>query len=209
MADKSRGKGRPKLTEAAGIDRAIRDAALAVMAEHGEAATMQAVATKAGLSRKSLYARYPNKEELFLNAIRDLLKSVDGLKFDMTGSAEDRLLHYIQAALELLARPDSQAFQRLLTINPIYIAALRTEMLDASRKMFHEPLVRLLEDAKTDGEFAVTDVDATARIVIRLIFTERLSLSQEREFAIPPSASQDAGTFMARLLTQGLTPRQR
>jgi TetR/AcrR family transcriptional repressor of mexJK operon len=168
---------------------------------------MQAVATKAGLSRKSLYARYPNKEELFLNAIRDLLKSVDGLKFDTTGRAEERLLHYIQAALELLSRPDSQAFQRLLTINPIYIAALRADMLAASRKMFHAPLVRLLETAKATGEFAVTDVDATARMVIRLIFTERLSLSQEREFGISPGRSEDTGAFITRLLTQGLTPR--
>lgn len=207
MAGRSRGKGRPKLTEAAGIDRAIRDAALAVLAEHGEAATMQAVATKAGLSRKSLYARYPNKEELFLNAIRDLLKTVGGLKFDTTGSAEERLLHYIQAALELLSRPDSQAFQRLLTINPIYIAALRTDMLAASRKMFHEPLMALLEEARANGEFAVADADTTARIVIRLIFTERLSLSREREFGIASRRREDAAAFMAHLLTRGLSPR--
>ena len=52
-----RRKGRPKLEEAAQIERAIRDAAFKVLLEQGEAATLNAVAQAAGISRKSLYAR--------------------------------------------------------------------------------------------------------------------------------------------------------
>jgi AcrR family transcriptional regulator len=123
MASSARGKGRPKLTEAGEIDRAIREAALQVLLEHGEAATMNAVAVAAGISRKSLYARHPNKTELFLEAIRELLKPTGALVYDTSGTATERLKSYVEAALAVIVLPQSLTIQRLLTIDPAYIGA--------------------------------------------------------------------------------------
>jgi AcrR family transcriptional regulator len=191
MAARARGKGRPKLTEAAEIDRAIRDAALQLLLEHGEAATMHAIALAAGISRKSLYARYPNKGQLILAVIGELLQGAGGLDYDQSGSAEDKLRHYIEAALATIALPQSKALQRLLTLDPDYIAALRSDMLDATRRIF----------------FAVEEVDGTARVVIRLIFAAGLSADQDGKSWLTSPEPEDYPAFLTGLITRGLLPR--
>lgn len=204
-ASGARGKGRPKLTETAEIDRAIRAAALQVLLEHGEAATINAVAQVAGLSRKSVYARYSNKTELFLDVIRELLAGVDGLEYDTDGSIEQRLEQYVLAALNVISQPQSLAIQRLLTLDPAYIAALRAEMLGATRKIFYDPLQALLRHAADTGELAIDDLDATTRAIIRLIFAESAALGGHA--ASTASSHEGYAQFLTRLVTRGLLPR--
>jgi AcrR family transcriptional regulator len=202
----TRGKGRPKRAEGAKIERAIRDAAVQVLLDHGAAATMNAVAVAAGLSRKTVYARYPNRTELFLDVIRGLLKGAEGLEYDLSGTAEARLQQYIVGALRVISQPHSLAIQRLLTLDPTYIGALKADMLDGTRKIFFDPLLILLREANDSGEFVIADVERTARALIRLIFAE--SAPQEIN-AGPPTVMDHSGyaAFLARLFTQGLLPR--
>lgn len=202
----TRGKGRPKRTEAAKIDQALHDAAVQVLLEHGEAATMNAVAVAAGLSRKTVYARYPNRTELFLDVIRGLLKEAKGLEYDPGGTAEERLQHYINGALEVIAQPHSLAVQRLLTIDPTYIGALKAEMIAGTRKIFFDPLYSLLQEADESGEFVIADVEQTARALIRLIFAESAALGINAD---SPTAVDHSGyaAFLVKLFTQGLLPR--
>jgi TetR/AcrR family transcriptional repressor of mexJK operon len=207
MTTGARGKGRPKLTETAEIDRAIRDAALQVLLEHGEAATMHAVALAARISRKSLYARYPNRQELFLEVIGELLQSAGSLEYDRCGTAEEQFLHYVQAAFEAIARPQSRALQRLLSIDPGYIAVLRAEMLDATRRIFFAPLRELLREASRNGEFIVEEIDGTARVVIRLIFAASLSADGQGKSLLASPEPENYSTFLTKLITRGLTPR--
>lgn len=207
MAEKLRGRGRPKRTETQGFDRAIRKAALQVLLEQGEAASMNAVAKAAGLSRKTLYARYPNKEELFLEVIGGLLQGVRRLDYDARGAAEDRLLHYIEAACEQISRPEAQAIQRLLTANPAYIAALRSDMLAATRKRFLEPLHALLGDAMISGELVLDDVEETARVILRLILAETMTADGDAPPRSAHTEQSDYPAFLARLIARGLVPR--
>lgn len=207
MATAGRGKGRPSLAETADIDRAIRDAALRVLLEQGEAATMQAIATAAGLSRKSLYARYPNKEELFLTAMRDLLRTVGRLDCAGDGDAEQRLQGYVEAALTLISRDEARIIQRLLTTEPAYTAALRADMLGATHRIFLEPLIALLEAAKAAGAFAIDDIEATARVIIRLIFTENMMAEEQSPGGLSADGRASYAAFLTRLITRGLLPR--
>jgi TetR/AcrR family transcriptional regulator, mexJK operon transcriptional repressor len=204
MAAGARGKGRPKLIEAAEIDRAIRDAALRLLLEHGEAATMHAVALAAGISRKSLYARYPNKGELVLAVIGELLQGAGGLEYDRSGSVEDRLRHYIEAALATIALPQSKALQQLVTQDSAYLAALRSDMLDATRRIFFEPLRALLGEAQDSGELVVEEIDAATRVVVRMIFAA--SLSTEQGWLTSPEP-EDYPAFLTRMIMRGLLPR--
>lgn len=205
IASQVRGKGRPKLAEAAEIDRVIRDAALKVLLEQGQAATLNAVAVAAGLSRKTVYARYPNKEELFVVAIRELIENADSIAYDASGESEQRLLSYIETTLRVISRPESKAIQHLLVVNPTYIAVLRPELLQTTHKLFFAPLREIVALAVERGEFVVDEVDATARMIMNLILAESVALESEQN----GRSSDEAGRaqLLANLLTRGLTPR--
>lgn len=202
-----RQKGRPRLQEVTEIDCAIRDAAINALLEHGEAATLNAVAQAAGLSRKSVYARYSNKSELFLDVIRGLLDKATDVEFNASGSFEERLFNYFHAALDLIATPQARAIHRLLTVDPTYISALKSEMMSATNKHFHAPLRDLLREAVSNNEVEIDDIEATTRILIRLIFAESMSYEQGEDLANGASNRQNYARFVTQLITRGLLPR--
>jgi AcrR family transcriptional regulator len=65
-----RPRGRPRRADAR---RKIVDATLALLAERGfQAATMDAIAARAGVGKNTIYRRWDSKEELIADALRDL-----------------------------------------------------------------------------------------------------------------------------------------
>ena len=58
--------GRPTLEEATHLDKDVREAALKLFLEHGyEGTSMDAIASAAGTTKASVYARFPGKEAVF------------------------------------------------------------------------------------------------------------------------------------------------
>lgn len=168
---------------------------------------MNAVAVAAGISRKSLYARHPNKTELFLEAIRDLLKPAGPLDYDPGGTIEVRLQSYIAAAFSVIARPQSLTIQRLLTIDPAYIAGLKADMLDATRRIFFDPLLALLSEAQASGELDIDDLEETARAVLRLILAQSMSMEAGPGTPVMAEGQAEYTAFLTKLITRGLLPR--
>ena len=63
-------RGRPTQAEAQQLQEKLRDAAVATFLEYGyDAATMEAIAQAAGITKRTLYARYPDKRAVFLDVI--------------------------------------------------------------------------------------------------------------------------------------------
>lgn len=61
-----RTRGRPKLVEAADIDRSLLQFALEEFLEHGYGgASVSRIVRKAGISKTTLYSRYASKEDIF------------------------------------------------------------------------------------------------------------------------------------------------
>lgn len=67
MKETQRGPGRPRNPEA---DKAILDAALELLIERGvEATSIEHIAKRAGVTRATVYRRYPDKTQLLIAAI--------------------------------------------------------------------------------------------------------------------------------------------
>jgi TetR/AcrR family transcriptional regulator, mexJK operon transcriptional repressor len=63
-------RGRPTQEEAKQLDLAVREAAVATFVEMGYAgASMEAIARAAGITKRSLYARYADKRAVFADVI--------------------------------------------------------------------------------------------------------------------------------------------
>lgn len=68
-------RGRPRRASAR---KAIVDATLALLAERGfQAATMEAIALRAGVGRNTIYRRWSSKEELIVEALEELIADLD------------------------------------------------------------------------------------------------------------------------------------
>ena len=68
-------RGRPRQASAG---KAIVDATLELLAERGfQAATIEAIAERAGVGRNTIYRRWASKEELIVDALQELVVELD------------------------------------------------------------------------------------------------------------------------------------
>ena len=84
------GKGRPR---SAAASRAIIDATLDLIAEEGKigSVTVEAVAERSGVSKATIYRRWPSREELVASAV-ETIKSPFEIDLPHTSVREDLLL---------------------------------------------------------------------------------------------------------------------
>jgi AcrR family transcriptional regulator len=159
-------RGRPTPERAAAIDAAIREAALAVFLGAGfDAATMEAVAQRAQVSKGTLYARYESKEHLF----RAVIENEIGRWSDRE-SARDHLLpvefgprlrQLARTLIEVCDRPEYARLTKLIqaAMNTVPSLGAEWEELGSNRYL------RFLADdmARTAGDVAA-DWDFLARL---------------------------------------------
>lgn len=73
-ANRPKLRGRPRKDQASVIEADIRTAAIELFGEMGFAgAGMEAIAARAGISKRTLYMRYPDKKALFKDVIESIL----------------------------------------------------------------------------------------------------------------------------------------
>jgi TetR/AcrR family transcriptional regulator, mexJK operon transcriptional repressor len=115
----SRRSGRPTAQRVAEIDFAIRDAAQRVFSDTGfEAASMDAVAALADVSKGTLYARYGSKEVLFRAIVEDLLLQLSARAGEqdhvLPDDLEKRLCHYADVLFSAFGWPEYALATRLV-----------------------------------------------------------------------------------------------
>lgn len=203
-----RPKGRPSVEEGARIDRAILEAARKVLLQQGEAASLNAVAKEAGLSRKSVYARYASREELFVAAVRLTLQDAAPVQFAPADAFEDRLANYVMAALGIVFSSAAMTFQQVLSTNVHIVPDMRDEMRAAARKIFFDPLLDLLEKAGEKGEIAGDEPLLSAQIIFNSILAYMMTSSLDSAGRKPAEqANERYARGLARIISQGLIRR--
>jgi TetR/AcrR family transcriptional repressor of mexJK operon len=110
-------RGRPTQAEAKKLDLAVREAAVATFVELGYAgASMEAIARAAGITKRSLYARYPDKRAVFADVIPwALSRYTDDATVPDVGNEdiEDALLALGRAALARATHPHNVRLKRI------------------------------------------------------------------------------------------------
>lgn len=94
-------RGRPTQSEAEKLHQKLRKVAVATFVKHGyDRTTMDAIARAAGVTRRTLYARYPHKRAVFLDVIPWALTLKTAHDPDRSPDGDDDL----PSALTTLAR---------------------------------------------------------------------------------------------------------
>jgi TetR/AcrR family transcriptional regulator, mexJK operon transcriptional repressor len=161
----------------------IREGAQRVFLERGfERASTDAIAAEAGVSKQTLYAYYPGKEELLADVLRQLVIEGPQAPMALLEGPEPRSREELREAL-------TEAAHRAVgtMMSPDYLALLRViiaevprrpELGDVFRSTVPERglamLSGLLERADERGIARVPDADAAARMLIGSLVTYAL-----------------------------------
>ena len=97
-------------------ERLLAIAADAFVAQGYDATTIEGIAATAGVAKRTIYSRYPNKKALLFAVVRRLTERqpLDEIAFDAATSFESGLRQLARAMIEISMEPNSIALQRLV-----------------------------------------------------------------------------------------------
>ena len=166
-----RGAGRPRDPE---VDTAILEAAQHLLATRGFAGTsVESVARDAGVTKPTVYKRWPTKADLATAALAHLQAAEDP---PSGGTARARLLTILSSFQRNLLRPNGMAMVGTVLVeeerNPELLALFRRRILGPRRAM----LRTVLEEARAEGELrADVDCDAAVNMIIGSYYARYLA----------------------------------
>jgi AcrR family transcriptional regulator len=186
--------GRPRRPT---TDDAITNAALDLLAERGfQAATIEAIAERAGVGRNTIYRRWRSKEELIADALRELTTDVDW-------SAED-LYSLLLTWLRDFARTFSDPLHGRLLVgvlgelqqNPVFADVYADRVVRPRR----EALLARLTEARERGELrSDADVELVADLFGGALLLRRLPLGL-------PTAGETYAEELLETIWRGIAP---
>ncbi len=179
--------GRPTREDAEKIGEAILATATEMFLAQGYGATsIEAIAQRLGMSKRTFYARYKDKADLFTAVVRhivDKLKPPDMAHLFEGGSLEEILLRVGQLALDAATSPSALALQSLVLAESgrfPELAAIATG--EGTRQQAVDALAKLLADKLPPEE-----ADFAAQQFLQMV----ISLPQHAALGIAPKMSKE------------------
>jgi TetR/AcrR family transcriptional regulator, mexJK operon transcriptional repressor len=203
-------RGRPTRAEASQLHEQLREAAVAVFLEHGyDGATMEEIARAGGITKRTLYARYPDKRAVFLDVIPwALTRTVEngaGTKIDDDDLAA-ALTAIGRGAIKRAVDPDTVRLHRIVRNEtgrfPEF--AVSAETLGCSRRP--RQVMDLLRRHQDDGNIDVDDIELAAEHFLALVEVLPARLA---EFGVYRSRRQETRHLQhaVKLFLNGVLPR--
>jgi AcrR family transcriptional regulator len=203
-------RGRPTRAEATRIQERLREAAVAVFLENGyDGATMEEIAKAADITKRTLYARYPDKRAVFLDvipwALTRTVQSDVSAKVD-NDDLEAALTAIGRGAIKRAVDPDTVALHRIVRNEtgrfPEF--GVSAETLGWSRRQ--RQVMDLLARHRADGTIEVDDLELAAEHFLALVEALPARLA---DFGVYRSRRQENRHLQhaVRLFLNGVLPR--
>jgi AcrR family transcriptional regulator len=168
--------GRPRRgTEGARIDALINAATRVFLRDGYGLASIDKVASEAGVSTRTIYERFKNKADLLVAVIRRL---VNRMATGITGADLEGLEP--REALTLIARtitdrardPDSAALFRIVATEAHRFPELALQMRENDKRCVDEALAAYLRREIKRGTLVLSDPDKAAALFMQMVFSE-------------------------------------
>lgn len=190
--------------------RIIMDAALQVFSENGfRGATLDQIATEAGLSKPNMLYYFKGKEVIYRSLLEELLKTwLEPLeRLDAGGDPRKQIMQYICAKLEFSREYPRES--RLFAIEILNGAPRLIEELNGPLRTLVDEKISILEGWMDDGRLNRVDP-------YHLLFSIWATTQHYADFAVQiravlgdkdPDPIKTGSKFLEALLFDGLTPR--
>lgn len=197
--------GRPRKAETGSRHDELLAVAMSIFMQQGFAATMDGIATAARMSKRTLYARYPDKLNLF-QAVLTWLNSertCAALTMPPDLPIEEALRRYAMALFDHYATPQVASFLRLMQKEQERFPDLNRVMREEVMRDQILPLKAYL-DAQPAGSLRSIDTWLAAKAVARMIIGEIGDL-----YALGPLPTADKFASFAAATANLLSPSLR
>ncbi len=190
-----RSPGRPR---SASAHRAILDATIELLGEVGfGATTIEAVATRAGVGKATVYRRWPSKTPLIIEALD--ARAIEQMPTPRTGSVRGDLTEFLVGLIAAMSGPDGRLVAPLLaeiSRNQELAEVFRRDLVAPRRAVLEE----ILREGMARGELRPDlDVDLALDAPVGIVFQRLLILGE-------PVDEQSVGRIVDQLL-EGLGAR--
>jgi AcrR family transcriptional regulator len=172
----ARGRGgRPSRQQSAQLAIRILDVAESLFLSHGFGATsIEAVAKRAGISKRTFYHRFTGKERLFEAVVRRLIERwlppIDA-QFVEAPSLADGLRHTAEHMLTIALTPEALALHRIVIAEARQFPALARMMHEIGAASGIERIAKQLEPRIKSGELRAMDARFAAEEFILMAVT--------------------------------------
>jgi len=151
--------------------KAILEGAIKVFTKNGfEASSMDHIAEVAGVSKRTIYNHFPNKELLFQEIVADFLKQRDErkpIKYESTRSLEDQLKEFAKAELYLINDPIRRGLSKLFT--SVFLMDIDFSKRTRSKYEPHRAFIIWLNSAKDDQKLNFQSPELAARVFYGMV----------------------------------------
>lgn len=171
--------GRPTREEAVQRDQRLIEVATSLFMERGfDGTSIDAVAATAGISKPTVYARYRDKNELFVAVLQDRIQrwlaplsaAAEAEIVGVDSKSIETTLHDIsREMLALASTPGAGALQRILAAQAIHFPELVKFAHDEGWLRGVRAVANLLRKFVASGQIRVEDPELTADLFLHLI----------------------------------------
>ena len=206
-----RGAGRPTTEQAEARHEELLDAALDLFLEHGfELTTIEMVAARVSMTRRTVYAKYADKAALFNAAVQRAIERQIVPPDVLAGFDQGDLAATLEAVARLrigqVMTPNGLRLQRIINTESYRFPEIFTANLEQSGQPVMDFIAGVLDRAVAAGQIAPTDSGAAASAFMSMVVGGQVRAIVSGR--APTAAELDRKvTFTVRLLLDGLRPR--
>lgn len=166
--------GRPTREQALARHAALLDCALEHFLDKGyEAATIEAIAAEMNMTKRTVYARYPEKAALFRAAVRrgtELRAATpEVIAATQAGDLEQTLVAIAMLRIKLVSTPDGSKLQRLINTESYRFPDIFQTYYDIAALPTVRFLADILEQETAAGRLAIGDALLAANVFMSMV----------------------------------------
>jgi AcrR family transcriptional regulator len=206
-----RGAGRPTREQAEARHEEMLDAALEEFLERGfELTTIEMVAARVSMTRRTVYARYVDKAALFNAAVQRAIERQIVPPEVLAGLDQGDLAATLESVARLrigqVMTPNGLRLQRIINTESYRFPEIFTANFEQSAKPVLDFVAGVLDRAIAAGQVSPTDSGFAASAFMSMVVGGQVRAIVSGR--VPTSAELDRRvTFTVRLLLDGLRPR--
>lgn len=203
--------GRPTREQAEARHEELLDAALDLFLERGfELATIEMIAARVSMTKRTVYARHPDKAALFRAAVQRAIERhtvpqevLEGLD---DGDLAETLVAIGRMRLEQLSTPNGLRLQRIINTESYRFPEIFASSFEQSAAPVVDFVVGLIDRAVAAGELAPTNSRLAASAFMSMVVGGQ-ARAIVRGRTPTPEELEEKVRFSVHLLLDGLRPR--